>query len=186
MYLRIENFWLFKDLELDFFPKVNRIRWGCYCVLRQEIEKRREILTNFWEVSRPRLEFRPTLLCAPFSMNVDNCHDPCCRIQEKQTYKFTFLFHAKQSSLQPVLEKVIAMSNFKATFAKHRKAPKKFSGSAWIILLQNCHPITVHTVVPLAKIFWSLKEFIKGFRIFNFKIKLIWHPTIDSLKWLLA
>ena len=148
--------------------------------------QRREILTNFWEVSRPRLEFRPTLLCAPFSMNVDNCHDPCCRIQEKQTYKFTFLFHAKQSSLQPVLEKVIAMSNFKATFAKHRKAPKKFSGSAWIILLQNYHSITVHTVVPLPEIFWSLKEFIKGFRIFNFKIKLIWHPTIDSLRWLLA
>ena len=78
--------------------------------LRQEIEKRREILTNFWEVSRPRLEFRPTLLCAPFSMNVDNCLDPCSRIQEKQTYKFT-IFHANQSSLQPVLEKVIVMSN---------------------------------------------------------------------------
>ena len=79
--------------------------------------QRREILTNFWEVLRPRLEFRPTLLCAPFLMNVDNCLDPCSRILEKQTYKFT-IFHANQSSLQPVLEKVIVMSNQKATFAK--------------------------------------------------------------------
>ena len=60
------------------FPRSGRERERSETKTRQ----RREILTNFWEVSRPRLEFRPTLLCAPFSMNVDNCHDPCSRIQE--------------------------------------------------------------------------------------------------------